>query len=157
MACDEELRTIRAQCIVCRRNKLLMVKHCLDGQDWWCLPGGCVRPGESPAQAALRELSEECGVDGEIVRELGCIPDPPYSQACSFVVDIGQQSPRLGYDPEESPDSQSLVDVQWLSLRQIPERDRAFLWASGLLAIAQFRDEMEGWGDEISYPGSSGE
>ena len=133
-----------------------MVKHLLDGQDWWCLPGGGVRPGESCAQAALRELREQCGVDGVIVRELGCISDPPYSAACSFVVDIGQQSPQLGYDPELESDSQVLFDVQWLSLRQIPERDRAFLWASGLIAITQFRDEIEGWGDEISYPGIAG-
>jgi 8-oxo-dGTP pyrophosphatase MutT (NUDIX family) len=139
-----------------RGSKLLMVKHCLDGQNWWCLPGGGIGPAESQAQAALRELKEECGVDGVIVRELGCIADPPYGGACSFVVDIGEQSPQLGCDPEFAAGNQLLVDVQWLSLREIPERDRAFLWASGLIAIAQFRREMESWGDEISYPGSAG-
>jgi ADP-ribose pyrophosphatase YjhB (NUDIX family) len=142
---------------VYRGDKLLMVKHCLNRQVWWCLPGGGVRPGESPAQAALRELREECGVDGMIVRQVGSVTDPPYTEACTFVVDIGAQAPRRGRDPELSPDDQILVDVRWLALREIPERDRCFLWASGLLTVARFRDEIARWGDDVSYPGSARE
>jgi hypothetical protein len=37
-------------------------------------------------------------------------------------------------------------------LAEIPGRDRAFLWASGLLDIKAFYDEVIGWGDRISYP-----
>ncbi len=34
----------------------------------WEFPGGKQRPGESAAQAALRELCEECGVRAEVER-----------------------------------------------------------------------------------------
>ena len=40
-----------------------MVKHRQGGEEWWCLPGGAVEAGETPAEAAIRELKEEFGRD----------------------------------------------------------------------------------------------
>ncbi len=37
----------------------------------WVFPKGHIEKGERPAEAALRELREEAGVDGEIGRVLG--------------------------------------------------------------------------------------
>ncbi len=35
----------RAQSIVCRGDRILMVKHRADGVEWWCLPGGGILEG----------------------------------------------------------------------------------------------------------------
>ncbi len=149
----EQRTMVRAQCIVHRRNKLLMVKHRQAGEEWWCLPGGGVQKGETAAEAALRELREECGVEGSIVRDTGVVRYAPGDEAHTFLVDIGDQEIHLGLDPEFRETDQILVEVRWLALSEIPERDRAFLWASGLLGIGEFMAEVETWGDRISYPG----
>ena len=39
----------------------------------WSLPKGHIEPGETPEQAAIREVAEETGIESEIARELGVI------------------------------------------------------------------------------------
>ncbi len=140
----------RAQCIVHNMSKLLMVKHQQNGEEWWCLPGGRIEENESPAEAAIRELSEECCIQGKVIRETGHAIYSTNDEAYTYLVDIGNQLPHMSDEPnrEENP-----VDVKWLTLAEISERDRAFLWSAGLLGLDEFKDELLRWGDIISYPG----
>lgn len=46
----------RVQAMVVRDGRVLMVKHRGGGEDYWCLPGGALEPGDTPEQGAVREL-----------------------------------------------------------------------------------------------------
>ena len=58
-----------AEATVFRGDKLLLIKRSDDGL--WALPGGLTEVGETLAETAQRELWEETGVSGHIVKLLG--------------------------------------------------------------------------------------
>lgn len=145
----------RSQAVVCRNGKLLLVEHRMKGRDFFNLPGGGIEEDETPAEAALRELSEEAGVEGRVIRPLAIEYKPDLeSHIFTFLVEIPEDAvPQKGTDPELSEEEQTIVGVSWFSLREIPERDRAYLFGAGLMRIPEFHDEVLKWPDDvISYP-----
>jgi len=100
-------------CLVVRNNKILMVKHRRPNQhEYFTLPGGGIESGESPEQAAIRELQEECGVTGEIITKLSEYRFTFGDNAIihTFHIEIGNQEPILGTDPEK--EQQILTEVR---------------------------------------------
>jgi len=56
------------------RQKVLLTRRADNGQ--WCLPSGGMEPGESAAEACIREVWEETGLRVRIVRLTGVYSDP---------------------------------------------------------------------------------
>lgn len=43
------------------------------GGDVWCLPKGLVEKGETPEETAMREVAEETGLRGKVIKKIGDI------------------------------------------------------------------------------------
>ena len=145
----------RSQSMVIRGNRILLVEHQLFGRDFFNLPGGGIEENETPEQAALRELEEECQVKGTLVRPLTVEYKPDLeSRVFTFLVEIPEDAvAKAGIDPELPANEQSIIGVKWMRLDEIAERDRAYLFGAGLMRVPYFHDEVLMWdGEEISYP-----
>ena len=144
----------RSVAVIVRDGKILMEKVHFFERDFYTLPGGGIEEGETPEEAALRELKEETGLEGKLIRPLSVQYKGEGGIDYSFEVEISDDAvPVTGYDPEYAGKDNPLKEVLWMSLDEISEKDRAFLWSYGLMQVEGFFDKIKEWDNEISYPG----
>lgn len=102
--------------LIARRNRA--------GRIEWCLPKGHLEAGETAEQAALREVAEETGISGRIIRHLASI-DYWFSGSDRRVHKVvhhylmGYQSGTITV--EHDPD-QEAEDAAWMRLDTVAHR-----------------------------------
>ena len=147
----------RSMALVLKGDRILMVRTRRRDRVVWELPGGGIEPGETPEEAAIRELKEETGMDGKVLRPLNILHGRDGSVEYVFLTEVSpEQTPVAGTDPEAAGREQSIRAVGWMRLDELSERDRAFLWAAGLMDAGNFFELALSWGDEISWPSGEG-
>jgi len=120
-ACDEcgqwEKPSLAVDAIVINDDKILLIKR---GKEPWkgmlAFPGGFVEQGEDPEVAVIRELKEECGLDG-VVEKLVCVKGDPNRDPRGHVVSIAYLVTAQGM-PLAGDDA---ADAAWYDLSEIKE------------------------------------
>lgn len=77
--------------VVNRKRELLLVKRKNDPyRGMWCLPIGFAEAGEEVREAALRELREETGLEGEIIRlvDVDTVDDSYYGSMAIITYEV---------------------------------------------------------------------
>jgi 8-oxo-dGTP pyrophosphatase MutT (NUDIX family) len=94
----------------------VMVGRRVDGKPPWTFIAGEIEPGESPADAAVREVKEETGLEIEVTDRLGRRKHPKTGRMMIYLAG----RPVRGTDVFVG-DSRELAEVRWLSLGEAIE------------------------------------
>jgi 8-oxo-dGTP diphosphatase len=114
---------LRVTLIIVRNDEILLIDRQRNGRSYYVIPGGGVEPGESLAQAAIREAQEELSLDVELGPLLYTRPwdDGRIQQMeYAFLVTTYTGQPAL-LDPEmlakQTPDN--FYALHWLPLADL--------------------------------------
>jgi 8-oxo-dGTP pyrophosphatase MutT (NUDIX family) len=91
----------------------------VDGTSYWELPGAGLLPSERHEDPEIRELFEETGLSGRVVRKMFTVPYV-YGFPTTFLVEVDRpDDAQLGSDPEEAGWQLSkLVDLAWMPVSE---------------------------------------
>jgi 8-oxo-dGTP diphosphatase len=120
----------RVAALIERHGHLLVVRQRArgpsgrhDGALYLTPPGGGIEPGETPAEAVIREVREEVGLTATSATFVARV-DHPGGWTRMYLVVVEPGEPALGVDPEIECDCPRLVGIDW-----VPAPPRA-VWSS---------------------------
>ncbi|MDA1129106.1 MAG: NUDIX domain-containing protein [Chloroflexi bacterium] len=105
------------------RERVLLTRRQDNGR--WCLPGGGMDPGESAAEACVREVMEETGLEVRVTRLVGVYtspellieyPDGNKIQPVAFSFEVEITSGELGLSDETT-------DFGWYTVPEMEAMD----------------------------------
>ena len=105
------------------REKVLLTQREDNGR--WCLPGGGMDPGESAAEACVREVLEETGLEVRVTRLVGIyttpdllieFPDGNKIQSVAFSFEVEITGGELGLSDETT-------DFGWYTVAEMEAMD----------------------------------
>ena len=125
--------TVGSICVIEREDGAVLLVR-LSYRNSWGLPGGLLKRGESPEQAALREVKEESTLDVELVGDPAVVVD----SVAQRVDVIYRARPARGADPDGArASSPEILEVGWFAEDALPDLQHE---ASGaMVALARRR------------------
>lgn len=111
------------------QNRMLMVKQHHEDKDIWMVPGGGIEEGENAAEAAVREVKEETGLEieaGPLVWHVEEVSERGQRFVNFFLGKVAGGTLGLGADPEFDEDHQVLREVRFVSREEMKTLGRIY-------------------------------
>lgn len=133
------LRHVVAHVLAIKDNKILLVKRAegiLEGGKWG-FPGGFLDQGETLEQCVIRELMEETGYEGKVIRLFRINSGQRKNDqgrnnvTGEFLVEVGE---RIG-----KPDWEQ-TETKWFEFSEIDEKNMAFDHAKTISYLKKYLD-----------------
>ncbi len=119
-------------------KRILMVRQDHPERTVWMVPGGSIEEGESSAQAAVREVLEETGLEIEtcgLIWHVEEVSERGQRFVNFFRAKVTGGELKLGMDPEFSEENQVLAEIRFMTREEVaglenvyPEFLRSELW-----------------------------
>jgi ADP-ribose pyrophosphatase YjhB (NUDIX family) len=115
-------------------DRVLLVRH---AEGVWVAPGGAIEPGETPADAAVREAFEEVGLELELARLAGVYGGPEFvvryanGDETAYVMTVFEA--RVAATAAPRPDGAETLEARFVSHAELAALPRA-RWLDVVLA-----------------------
>jgi ADP-ribose pyrophosphatase len=128
---------------ITRAGEVVLVRQERHGAEAFTLelPGGIVDAGESPAEAALRELREETGYAGTLAEPLGWVHPNPALQANRCYSFVARDVELAGLQQLDGREEIEVVTLSYDALREAVRRGEV---THSLVVSAMYLFELHG-------------
>ncbi len=122
-----------ASALILHGDKILFVRSART-QRYWAFPGGRSEPGESSAEAAVREVKEEVGLSVTLTRELGkYVVEASGFEITCFAAEAATLDLKL--------DAEEILEARWCTIEEGLQLD----------LVSTVRDALKEWRRTVGH------
>lgn len=108
----------RATAVIIDNDKILLIHRYKNGKDYWVLPGGGIKIGETPESALVREVKEELSLVVMRKKFLFTIQNNNRAEH-HFLVQKYEGEPKLGGEELSRMNDNDKYTLTWLPLEDL--------------------------------------
>jgi len=121
---------IRAGAVLIEDDKVALIERYRDGKHYFVFPGGGVDEGETPEQAAIREMEEETGLRVTVKHDLAVIhfglSTQHYFQMECLGGEFGSGTGEEYTDADPENPAQGIYIPVWMPIEDLPEHENVY-------------------------------